>query len=168
MAKSKIVRLLFEAWNDLDRALAGLDDAQAEYDADGSSFAWTAAHVANQVDAWINVRFAGRRPHPLIGETRFRIGGTGAAGDWPSIRAGIAEVREAARAYLEPLAEGDLDLVVPYDGSFRNLRETGLPLRFAVLRACVHHYFHTGEIASKRVALGHDVGDYPGALDECL
>jgi len=168
MANSKLVGLLFEAWNDLDRALAGLDDAQAMRAADGSSFAWTAAHVANQVDAWINVRFAGRPPHALIGETRFRVGGSGAAEDWPGIRAAVAEVRQAARAYLERLSDADLDLVVPYDGSFESLRASGLPLRFAVLRACAHHYFHTGEIASKRVALGHDVGDYPGALEECL
>lgn len=168
MAKSKLVGLLFEAWNDLDRALAGLDDEQAEYVGDGSSFAWTAAHVANQVDAWINVRFAGRPPHALIGETRFRMGGTGAADDWPSVRTAAAEVRRAARAYLEPLSDADLDFVIPYDGSLTYLRERGLSLRFAVLRACAHHYFHIGEIASKRAALGHDIGDFPGALEECL
>src|SRR3990172_2584467 len=114
MANSKLVGLLFEAWNDFDRALAGLDDAQAVRSADGSSFAWTAAHVANQVDAWINVRFAGRPPHALIGETRFRVGGSGAADGWPGIRAAVAEVRRAARAYLEPLSDADLDLAIPY------------------------------------------------------
>lgn len=169
MPRSKLVGLLFEAWNDLDRALAGLDPAEAVRTPDGgSSFAWTAAHVANQLDAWTNVRFQKRAPHPLIGQERFRVGGTGVAEDWEAVQAAVSEVREAARRYLEPLAESDLDLVIPYDGSFAHLRETGLPLRYALLRTCAHHYFHIGEVASKRVALGHQVGDYPGLLEQAL
>lgn len=169
MPRSKLVGLLFEAWNDLDRALAGLDPAEAVRTPDGgSSFAWTAAHVANQLDAWTNVRFQKRAPHPLIGQERFRVGGTGVAEDWEAVQAAVSDVREAARSYLEPLEEGDLDLVIPYDGSFAHLRETGLPLRYALLRTCAHHYFHIGEIASKRVALGHSVGDYPGLLERAL
>ena len=74
-------------------------------------------------------------------------------------------MRAAARAYLEPLSPADLDLTIPYDGSLAHLRERGLNLRYAVLRACAHHYFHTGEIASLRSRLGHDAGDYPGRLD---
>ena len=34
------------------------------------------------------------------------------------------------------------------------------------MRTISHHYFHIGEIASKRDRLGHQVGDYPGALTE--
>ena len=58
MAESKLVGLLFEAWKDTDRVLAGLDPTEAVRPLDGgSSAAWTAAHVANQIDAWINIRF---------------------------------------------------------------------------------------------------------------
>jgi hypothetical protein len=134
----------------------------------GSSFAWTAAHVANQVDAWLNVRFQRRDPHPLIGQQRFRFGGTGAADGWLQIQAGVREVRDTARAYLEPLADGDLDIVIPYDGTFERLRAAGLPLRYALLRTCAHHYYHIGEIATKRSGLGQEVGDYPGLLAECV
>jgi hypothetical protein len=169
MATSNLVGLLFEAWKDMDRALAGLDGAEATRPGDGgSSFAWTDAHVANQVDAWINVRFRRREAHELIGQDRFRAGGPGEADGWEAIQAGVGEVRDAARSYLEGLAENDLDLVIPYDGSFSRLRETGLSLRHALLRICAHHYFHIGEIASKRAGLGHDVGDYPGPLDEAI
>jgi hypothetical protein len=161
--------LLFEAWDDMDRALAGLDAAEATHPQDGgSSFAWTSAHVANQVDAWINVRFQRREAHELIGQDRFRAGGPGEADDWDAIQAGVGEVRDAARGYLEGFAESDLDLVIPYDGSFSRLRETGLSLRHALLRICAHHYFHIGEIAAKRASLGRDVGDYPGPLDEAI
>src|SRR3989304_7521983 len=97
MAKSKLVALLFEAWKDMDRALEGLAEADAVRGVDrGSSFAWTAAHVANQVDAWLNVRFQCRAPHPLIGQERFRFGGTGAAGGWLQIQAGGGGGRGAA------------------------------------------------------------------------
>ncbi|MEX0799992.1 MAG: DinB family protein [Dehalococcoidia bacterium] len=164
MPASKLVGLLFDAWDDLDRALAGVEPADAVHASDGSSFAWTAGHLANHVNTWINVRFAGRESHPLVGPTRFRAGGTGEFEDWPAVQAAVAEVREAARAYLEPLTDSDLDLVIPYDGTFAHLRESGLPLRHALYRICAHHYFHIGEIATKRDALGHDVGDYPGHL----
>ncbi len=169
MPSSKLVGLLFEAWKDIDRVLADLDPEEAVRPLDGgSSFAWTAAHVANQVDAWVNVRFQRRAPHELIGESRFRVGGTGAADDWQAIEAGVQEVRGAARTYLERLKESDLELVIPYDGSLSPLRETGLPLRYALLRVCAHHYFHIGEIATKRSALGQRVGEYPGLLEDCI
>ncbi len=56
MARSKLVGLVFEAWNDIDRVSDELGPAQAIAQTDGrSSFAWTVAHVTNQVDSWINV-----------------------------------------------------------------------------------------------------------------
>ena len=169
MPNTKLVGLLFEAWKDMDRVLAGLDSEEVARPLDGgSSFAWTAGHVANQVDAWINARFQGRAAHELIGQARFRVGGTGAADDWQAIRAGVQEVRDAARAYLERLNEADLDLALPYDGSLSHLREGGLSLRYALLRICAHHYYHIGEIATKRGALGQQVGDYPGPLEDCV
>jgi hypothetical protein len=167
--RSKLVGLLFEAWKDIDRALADLDPEEAVRPLDGgSTFAWTVAHVANQVDAFINVRFQRRAPHEFVGQARFRVGGTGAADDWRAIQAGVQEVRDAARRYLEGLNEGDLDLAVPYDGSLSPLRESGLSLRYALLRICAHHYFHIGEIATKRGALGQRVGEYPGLLEDCI
>jgi len=169
MPSTRLVGLLFEAWKDMDRVLADLDADDAVRPLDGgSSIAWTAAHLANQVDAWINVRFQRRPPHELIGQNRFRAGGTGAADDWQAIQAGVREVRDAARRYLEGLSESDLDLVIPYDGSFSHLRESGLRLRYALLRTCAHHYFHIGEVATKRSAFGQRVGDYPGLLEECI
>ena len=169
MPRSRLVGLLFSAWDDFDRVLVGLSPQEAVTSGDGgSSFAWTAAHVANQVDAWINVRFQGTTPHPLIGEARFRFGGSGTADDWASVQAGVREVRGKARDYLEPMGEPGLDLTIPYDGSILHLRTGGLHLGYAIMRACAHHYFHIGEIAAKRVAAGHNVGDYPGPLHQCL
>ncbi len=169
MAKSKIVGLLFEAWNDFDRVLDNLDDAQAIQNFDGgSSFGWTLAHVTNQVDNFINFRFQQFAPHSFIGQERFRFGGTGVADDWQSIKDGVLEVRQTVRSYLEVFSESDLDLTVPYDGSKSRLRETGLSLRYAILRGCAHHYYHIGEIVTKRDRLGQRVGDYPGRLEECM
>src|SRR5207245_11040847 len=107
-------------------ALSGLDPQRAtENIAGGSSFAWTAAHVANQVDAWVNVRFQNRPPHPLIGQTRFRVGGAGTADDWQPIQIAVSEVRDAARSYLREMADRDLDLVIPYEGPCLRLPWSG-------------------------------------------
>ncbi len=169
MAMSQIAGLMFDAWDDLDRVLEGLDATMALAAEPGeSSAAWTIGHLANQLDAWTNVRFQGLAPHPLTSQARFRIGGTGGADDWQAVRVGALEVRAAARSFLERLSEGDLDLVIPYDGSLAYLRETGLNLRYAVLRTIAHHYFHIGEIATNRTRLGYAVGDYPGRLANTL
>ena len=169
MANSKLIGLLFGSWNDLDRVLDGLDPAEAVQQSDGgSSYAWTVAHLANQVDAWANVRIGQKSPHEYISQERFRFGGTGAADDWQAIQRAACEVRETARGYLEAVDEADMDKVIPYEGSFARLRETGINLRYALIRMCAHHYFHIGEIATKRDLQGQRVGDYPGMLEECL
>lgn len=166
---AKIAALLFDAWDDLDRATAGLSAAEATaVQTEGSSFAWTIGHLANQVDAWMNVRFAGLEPHPLIGGQQFRFGGSGAANDWDAIHDAALEVRERARVYLSSVSEGDLDRVVPYDGSIKHLRQSGITLRYALHRTIAHHYFHIGEIATKRDWLGHSPGDYPGLMAHSL
>jgi hypothetical protein len=169
MARSKLVGLVFEAWNDIDRVFAGLTPDEAMISPDGgSAFVWTYGHVANQLDAWVNVRFAALTPHPLIGLPRFRAGSDGQAEDWTAVHHAVVEVRAGARTYLQDLNDNDLDRNVPYDGSLAQLRDSGLSLRYALLRIAAHHYFHIGEIAAKRDRLGHRVGDYPGMLQECV
>lgn len=32
----------------------------------------------------------------------------------------------------------------------------------------MHHYYHLGEIATARKALGHDIGDFPGLVERYL
>ncbi len=169
MPASKLVGLLYDSWEDFDRVTQGLsgEEATKQYDG-GSSFAWTAAHLANQVDAWINVRFQERPPHTLVGQDRFRAGGEGAEEDWEAVRRSVADVQAAARGYLDRLSDDDLLHTIPYDGSFRGLHETGLELRYAIVRSITHYFFHTGEVAAKRVSLGHQVGDYPGPLRSAL
>lgn len=162
-ARSMPVGALFDAWAALDWALTALppEDLLQAWDG-GSAFAWTYGHVANSFDAWLNVRFQGLAPHPVIGDPDLGFGGSGRADDWPAIRRGVAEVREATRRYLQGLTEPDLDLVIPYDGSYAPARQHGLSLRFAVLLHVTHHHYHIGEIATKRERLGRRVGDFPG------
>ena len=169
MVNNKLVGLLIESWKDMDRVLDGLDETTATQPIHGSSsFAWTLAHVTNQVDAAINVQFQKMDRHKLIGQKRFRFGGTGEANEWDDIKSGVEEVRANARKYLEDLDDQEIDLTIPYDGSIRWLRSKGLNLRYTLYRACTHHYFHIGEIASKRNRMGHEVGDYPGLLEESI
>ena len=169
MVSSKLVGLMVESWKDMDRVLAGLNEVEATRQIYGSSsFAWTLAHVTNQLDSGVNVQFQKMIRHELIGQKRFRFGGTGEAGEWDAIKSGVEEVRTSARKYLENLCDQEIDVTIPYEGSIRLLRERGLNLRSILYRACTHHYFHIGEIASKRNQMGHEVGDYPGLLGESI
>jgi len=168
MIESKLPHLLLDAFDDLDRVLHNLSPEDAVRHTDGSSFAWTHAHIANTIDTWLNVRFQKLDPHTLIGQQRFRFGGTGEAEDWHEIQVGVLAVRVSARTYLEHVTEADLDVVHPYDGSIEPLRETGITLRYALSKFITHHYFHIGEIATKRDHLGHSVGDYPGILSNSI
>jgi hypothetical protein len=163
VVRSALVGALFDAWDDLDLVLAGLTPVEMiEPWGGGSAFAWTYGHVANSIDSWTNVRFLRRAPHPVIGDHNLRFGGDGRATDWSAIRQGVAEVRESARSYLHRLADSDLDLVIPYDGSVVALRPQGLSLRHAVTIDLIHHHYHIGEIATKRAQLGHVVPHLSG------
>ena len=80
MAKAILVSMLFEAWKDLDRALTGLsEEGAATRLGGGSAFSWTAAHVTNQLDNYVNVRFQDLPPHSLLSQPTYRFGGTGEA-----------------------------------------------------------------------------------------
>ena len=170
MAEDKPVGLVFVAWDDFDRVLQGLsaEDATRQVDG-GSSFAWTLAHVTNQIDSWINVRLLHHEPHPIFGQDQWRMGGNGTAEEWDAIREAVPEVRQIARTYLESVSDSDLDALAPYTGSLAALKGRMVTLRYTLLRISAHHYFHLGDIASVRSRrLGQQVGDYPSALMECL
>lgn len=155
----KLIALLLQSWADLDWAVAGLGPESATARHGGSSIAWTVGHVTNQVDAWLNVRFQALPPHPLIGDQAFRTGGSGAAEDWPSILAAVAEVHASARMFLNSRRAADLDQAIPYDGAIAYLRPAGLSLRHAGMRIAAHHFLHVGEIVTVRAYLGHPLAD---------
>ena len=113
------------------------------------------------VDSWINTRFQGLSPHPVISQPVFRSGASGDANDWRSIQAAVQEARDASREFLDADPTPDLDRVIPYDGSIEALRPVGLTLRYALMRISAHHFVHVGEIVTIRSRLGHTVGDFP-------
>ena len=156
---NKLVLLTYESWADLYRAIDGLTPEEATTRSHGSSaIAWTVGHVTHMVDSWINVRFQGLTPHPVIDSPDFRAGGGGEALHWQTVLGAAGEVRDAARRFLDTVDEGDLDRVIPYDGSIELLRGTGLRLGYALMRITAHHYIHVGEIVTVRSRLGHDTG----------
>jgi uncharacterized damage-inducible protein DinB len=159
-----VIGALLDAFTDLGRVLEGMSDEEALAGGAGSSYAWTVAHLANQVDSWINVRFAGEAPHPLVSADRYRFGGDGRAESWAELRDAAVGVRATAAAYLTSLSEADLERSIPYPGSLPELKDRQVSLRYTLIRVLTHHYFHIGELASKRSAAGHSVGDYPGPL----
>ena len=162
MATDKLIPLMYRAWADIDRAVAGLsaEDATAQREG-GSSITWTYGHVAQQVDSWISRKFGGLAPHSVLGQPEFRARGSGSADDWRGIQVAVQEVRDAARKFLDAEPAPDLDRVIQYDGSIEDLRAVGLTLRYALMRISAHHFVHVGEIVTIRSQLGHDVGDFP-------
>jgi hypothetical protein len=167
--RSTATGLLIDCWADVDRLVLGIDPQLAELKpGHGSSVAWTIGHITNQVDTWINGRFADRTPHSLIGRDEFRRGGSGAAENWIEILRGVSEVRRTAAGFLGDIEDRDLETRIPYDGSIIELRQTGLTLRYALARIVSHHYFHLGEMAWWLGSRGVAVGDYPGPLINAL
>ena len=164
-----LASLVIEAWNDLDRATAGLSSEDASRRTGSASpFSWTVAHCTHMVDSWLNVRFQSRTPHPLLDGDVLRKGSGGEALDWEAVRSAVCDVRDAARPWLASLREDEAGRRIAYTGSIEALRATGISPRYALMRIAAHHYFHIGEIVTARSALGHEVGDYPGVLTECL
>ena len=155
---SKLVLLMYESWAQLDRSMSGMTPGEmtTRYDG-GSNVVWTVGHVTNMVDSWINVRFQGLSPHPVISQADFRTGGSGEAKDWPNISAAVSEVRDAARWFLDSKTDSDLDILIPYDGSIAFLRPIGLRLSYAIMRIAAHHFQHAGEIVTIRSRLGHEI-----------
>jgi hypothetical protein len=170
VAANAVAGLVLESWAELDRVLDGLthDDAVRQIDG-SSSFAWTLAHLTNQLNTWINVRLLHAAPHPLFDDERWRMGGTGAADNWNEIRQAVGEVRAVARPYLESLDEAALSVQMPYAGTLPELVGRQVTVRYTLLRIAAHTYFHIGDIASVRSRrLQQQVGDYPGPLLACL
>jgi uncharacterized damage-inducible protein DinB len=162
MATDKLILLMYRAWADIDRAVDGLSPEEATANRDGgSSIAWTFGHVAQQVDSWINRKFGGLAPHPVLGRPEFRARGSGTADDWRAIQVAVQEVRDAARKLFDADPALDLDRVIPYGGSIEALRPVGLTLRYALMRISAHHFVHVGEVVTIRSQLGHKVGDFP-------
>lgn len=75
------IGLVLAAWADLDRLLTHVPDAMAirQPGPGRASVALTVGHLANQVDSWIDVRFAGLSSHPLLSADVWRIGGDGSS-----------------------------------------------------------------------------------------
>jgi hypothetical protein len=160
-----IIGAVLDAWQDLERVIARMTDEEALDTSHGSPYAWTVGHLANQADTWINVRFAGQDPHPIAGRPGYRSGQiVGPADSWSEVVEASRAVRSAATAFLDGLSESDLDRTITYPGPVTELRGRQIELRYGLLRVLAHHYFHIGEIASKRSAAGKSVGDYPGVM----
>lgn len=160
MATGDLIALVYAAWDDLERVINGLSVEDAIRTPEGqSAIAWSVAHITNQVDSWLNVRFAGHIPNPILATLALGTGAAGRAGDWDGVLRAMNDAHGAAQAYLQSLPDGALDRRVPYDGGYQLLRQTGLNLRYALASIVTHHYFHIGEIATKRNQMGHRVGD---------
>lgn len=132
MPRSNSERLggfLLDAFEDLDVVVSGLTAEQlVGLPIDGSRFAWTYAHVANQLDGWINVRFRGAAPDPVI-TSDYGMGGSGVpAHSWSEIEQAVQRVRDVATTYLAGPVQPDLDVRIPYDGSHIRLVYAPRPL----------------------------------------
>lgn len=162
--------LLKSAWEDWDALIARLSspDQLLHREPGRSSVGWALAHVSNQLDGWINVRFQAQEPDPLLGLTKFSIGGSGVSADAAELLPAVERVRRRAWTFLERFPEDQLDETIPYDGSIIHLRHTGLSLRHALFRLASHHYVHLGEAASELGRRGLTPPQLPGPMSATI
>ena len=159
---NRLVLFLYQSWSNLDDAIEGLTYEEATTRRHGgSSIAWTLGHATHMLDSWINKNFQGLAQNPIISRVDFRTGGSGDSEDWPTILAAVSDVREAAKRFLDPVEESDLEHVIPYEGSIEFLRPIGLRLGYAVMRIAAHHLMHAGEILTLRSSMGHALLERP-------
>jgi uncharacterized damage-inducible protein DinB len=160
---SKLAGAIFDMWKDVDRAFADLSEADAlERHGGGSAFAWTLVHIANFEDGQINFRTRGRERHAMITDQfeRFRES-PGSADQWERIKAGVQELREELRSYLEGLSEEEIATTM----AAATARTAEQPLALLLWRDIAHTYYHIGEVAAKRDQLGQRTGDYPSVWE---
>lgn len=157
-----LVRMLFEAWNDLDRAYAEMTEAEATARPDGaSSFGWTLSHLAMFPDLVVNVLLGGGEPHPTFAREREEHGFSGDCGDWAAIAEAAREARASVEAALGGMSNADLaETVVPGWAGFPSTT-----LRYLVYRMIAHMYYHIGEVATRRGRGDDFPGDLAGVLE---
>ena len=156
-----LVPLLFDAWDDLDRAYAGMTAEEATARPDGASaFGWTLRHLIGGFDFYVNEVMRGGAMHPTFAREHAEYEFSGECGDWDAIAAAAREVRAEAEAFLGGMSDADLAAtVVPAWGPF-----PATTLRYLLFRTVTHAYYHIGEVATRR---GREQ-DFPGALARVL
>lgn len=152
-----LVPLLFDAWDDLDRAYSGMTAEEATARPDGASaFGWTLRHLIGGADFFVNELLRGGAMHPTFAREHAEYEFSGECGDWDAIAEAAGEVRSELETYLGEMSDADLAAtVVPAWGPF-----APTTLRYFVLRQVAHSYYHTGEVATRR---GTEA-DFPGPL----
>lgn len=166
---NKTIGLLASAWEDWDTLVAAVSGDELLARGPGaSSVGWTLAHVSNQLDGWINVRFQQHAANDVIGAAEYSIGGSGDSPDSAALLTAVQRTRSEAWRFLNDVEEQGLDARIPYDGSMVHLRQSGLVLRHAVLRIAAHHYLHLGEAATELARHGVGLPDLPGRMSATI
>jgi hypothetical protein len=162
---TKTAGLLRSAWEDWDALVStAAPDALLHREHGASSVGWTLAHVSNQLDGWVNVRFQQHKADDVIGSDDYSIGGSGEAPEVAVLLAAVERIRSRAWDFVKNRSEEQLEATIPYDGSIAHLRSSGLVLRHAILRIAAHHYLHLGEAAAELGRQGVAVPDLPGRM----
>jgi uncharacterized damage-inducible protein DinB len=152
-----LVPLLFDAWDDLERAYAGMTAEEATARPDGASaFGWTLRHLIGGFDFYVNELTRGRARHPTFAREHAEYEFSGDCGDWDAIAEAAREVLAEAKTYLSGMSDAELaETIVPgWEGY------PATTLRYMLLRTVTHTYYHIGEVATRR---GREQ-DFPGEM----
>ena len=104
-----LVPLLFDAWDDLDRAYAGMTAEEATERPDGASaFGWTLRHLIGGFDFYVNEVMRGGAMHPTFAREHAEYEFSGECGDWEGIAAAAREVRAEAEAFFGDMSDAAL------------------------------------------------------------
>lgn len=141
--------LVIDGLDDLERALEGLnaEDAGRTVAKVGSA-GWTAGHIGQHIDSWVNVALGGDPRNQYLSGTDFNFGSTGTAEDWIAIRLALTDVFRRARTILATVDPADVDKGVLYEGGALGLRGHSPTGHYKLGRLLAHIYYHIGDITA--------------------
>ncbi len=164
-----IASLTLDALDDLERCLRPLTDEDGRLRLNGSNaLAATAAHLAQQIDGWVCVGMAGLERNGALPSGSLRQGGDIQEASMTAVWAALGTTLVRARGWLEGATEAELDMSVPYRGSYSEWQGKRISNRLRLARIVAHIYYHIGEINTIRAALGARVEDFPNELPRLM
>lgn len=157
----RLVRLLWDAWDELERVAEALPTpGRGRPIGRLNAGSWIVAHVAQQQDAYWCTGAQGLEPDAWLADHEVGFGSGPSVPDYHEALAALGRVRARAIPYLRSLRDENLEAVMqPAQGS-RRAQTVGDML----VRAIGHVFVHTGELATVASLVGAPDLGVPGRL----
>ena len=154
----RLVRLLWDAWDELERVAAALPTpGQGRALGRLNAGSWVVAHVAQQQDAYWCTGAQGLEADTWLAGHEVGFGSEPSVPDYAEALETFGRVRARAIPYLRSLRDDDLDAVAPGAGGGQTVGDL-------LVRSVGHVFAHTGELAAIASLVGAPDFGVPGRL----